>query len=70
MTNRTDADLLQVLLSEVREDLLVDLVVSERRLVFFEAQAPQPSSEVHDKRAPKTPHKASSFRSKGQSRAT
>jgi hypothetical protein len=39
MTNGTDADFLQVLLGEVREDPLVDLVVAECRLVLFEAKA-------------------------------
>jgi hypothetical protein len=48
MTNGTDADFLQVLLGEVREDPLADLVVAECRLVFFEAQAPQPDHDVHD----------------------
>ena len=48
MTNGTDADFLQVLLGEVREDPLVDLVVAESHLVFFEAQAPQPDHNVHD----------------------
>jgi len=31
-----------------REDPLVDLVVAECRLVFFETQAPQPDHNVHD----------------------
>jgi hypothetical protein len=48
MTNGTYADFLQVLLGEAREDLLVDLVVAECCLVFFEAQAPQPDHDVHD----------------------
>ena len=48
MTNRTNADFLQVLLGQVREDPFVDLVVAESRLVFFEAQAPQPDHDVHD----------------------
>jgi hypothetical protein len=48
MTNRTNADFLEVLLGQVRENPLVDLVVAECRLVFFEAQAPQPDHHVHD----------------------
>ena len=48
ITNGTDADFLQVLLCQVREDPLVDLVVAECLLVFFEAQAPQPDNHVHD----------------------
>ena len=41
------ADLLQVLLRQSREDLLVNLVFAEGRLVSFETEAPQPASEVH-----------------------
>ena len=48
MTNRTNADLLQVFLRQVRKDPFVDLVLAECRLVAFEAKAPQPISEVHD----------------------
>ena len=48
MTNGTNADFLQVLLGEVRKDPLVDLVVAECRLVFFEAQAPQPDDYIHE----------------------
>ena len=40
MTDRTNANFLQVLMGQVREDPLVDLVVAECRLVFFEARAP------------------------------
>src|SRR5277367_7162241 len=47
MTDRTNADFLQVLLGQVREDPFVDLVVAESRLVFFEAQAPQPDHHIH-----------------------
>jgi hypothetical protein len=50
MANGTDADFLQVLLCQVREDPLVDFVVAECRLVFFETQAPQPDHDVHDGR--------------------
>ena len=48
MTNWTDANFLQVLRREAREDPLVDLVVAEGHLVFFEAQAPQPDHDIHD----------------------
>jgi hypothetical protein len=48
MTDGTDADFLQVLLCQIREDPLVDFVVAECLLVFFEAQAPQPDNHVHD----------------------
>jgi hypothetical protein len=47
VTDRAHADFLQVLLRKDREDLLVYLVVSECRLVSFEAQAPQPNRDVH-----------------------
>src|ERR1700747_956048 len=50
MANGTDADFLQVLLCQVREDPLVDFVIAECRLVFFEAQVPQPDHNVHDGR--------------------
>jgi hypothetical protein len=47
VTDRTNADFLQVLLCEAREDPLVYLVVAERSLVSFEAQAPQPNHDIH-----------------------
>ena len=47
VTDRTNADFLQVLLREARQDPLVYLVIAECRLVSFEAQAPQPTSDVH-----------------------
>jgi hypothetical protein len=40
VTDRTNADFLQVLLRETREDSLVYLVLAECGLVLFEAQAP------------------------------
>jgi hypothetical protein len=48
MTNRTNADFLQVLLREAPQDPFVNLVLAECGLVSFEAEAPQPISEVHD----------------------
>ena len=48
MPNGRDAELLQVLLRQAREDRLVYLILAECRLVFFEAQAPQPDHNVHD----------------------
>jgi hypothetical protein len=44
---RRDAKLFQVLRREVREDPLVDLIVAECLLVLFEAQGPQPISDIH-----------------------
>ena len=57
MTDRTNADFLQVLLREAREDPLAYLVLSECRLVSFEAKAPQPNRDVHVARPP-TPRNA------------
>jgi hypothetical protein len=48
MTHRTNADFLQVLLREAREDPLVNFVLAECRLVSFETDAPQPVAHVHD----------------------
>src|SRR6185436_12459974 len=48
VTDRTNADFLQVLLRQAREDPLVYLVLAECRLVSFEAQAPQPNRDIHD----------------------
>src|SRR5262249_2354053 len=48
MPNRRDADLLQRVVGEARKNRFVYLVLAEGRLVTFEAEAPQPASEVHD----------------------
>ena len=48
MPECANAKLFEVLGGEAREDPLVDLVVAECRLVFFEAKAPQPDHNVHD----------------------
>ena len=48
MSNNGDANLLQVLSRQVREDRLVNVVVAEDRLVLREAQAPQLNHNVHD----------------------
>jgi hypothetical protein len=47
VTDRTNADFLQVLLREAREDPLAYLVLAECRLVSFEAKTPQPNRDVH-----------------------
>jgi len=47
VSDRTNANFLQVLLRKARKDPLVYLVVSECRLISFEAQAPQPNRDVH-----------------------
>jgi hypothetical protein len=49
MPESADTQLLQILRSQFQEDRLVDLVLPERRLVAFEAKAPQPIHEVHDR---------------------
>ena len=46
VTDRTNADFLQVLLREAGDDPLAYLVLAECRLVSFEAKAPQPN-RVH-----------------------
>jgi hypothetical protein len=48
MTNRADADFLQVLLRQAREDLFVYLVLAERSLILAKAKAPQPNHHIHD----------------------
>src|ERR1700736_459194 len=47
MPNRGDAHLSEVLGGELREDLGVDVVFAECRLVPFKAEAPQPPSDLH-----------------------
>ena len=52
MTDRTNANFLQVLLRQVGQDPSVNLILTECRLVSLEAKAPQPRFKVHDRRAP------------------
>ena len=47
MPNNGDAKILQVLRRQSRQDRVVDLVVAECRLVLFEAEPPQPTSDIH-----------------------
>jgi hypothetical protein len=47
VTDWANADFLQVLLREAREDPLAYLILAECRLVMFEAKAPQPNHDVH-----------------------
>ena len=42
MPDNNDAKVPQVLRRQARQDLLRDLVFAERRLITFEAKAPQP----------------------------
>ena len=48
MADRTNANFLQVLQREAREDPLAYLVLAECPLVLFETHAPQPNRDVHD----------------------
>lgn len=48
MAESVDAQFLQVLGRKARQDLFADLVLAECRLMPFEAQAPQPTCDVHD----------------------
>src|SRR5262245_49634781 len=47
MPDNTDAQILQVVCRQGRQDRLVNLIFAECRLVPFEAKAPQPTSNVH-----------------------
>ena len=46
MTDKADAQILQVLRRQTRQNLPVDRIVAECHLVLFEAQAPQPTVNV------------------------
>ena len=48
MSDRTNAQLLQVLRRQPRQDRIVDLILSECGLVSFEAKTPQPTLDVHE----------------------
>ena len=67
VSNDVDTKVLQVLGCDGRQDRLVYLVLAERRLIPFEAQAPQPTPEVH-KRALNASMCLSSFRRNSVSR--
>jgi hypothetical protein len=47
MPDRPDAKLLQVLRRQTREDGVIDVILAERRLIFFKAKSPQPNSDLH-----------------------
>jgi hypothetical protein len=47
MTDKTDAQIPQVVCRQGRQDRIVDLIFAECRLVPFEAKAPQPTPDVH-----------------------
>src|SRR5260370_32456920 len=48
MSDRTNAQLLQVLGRQPRQDRIVDLILSECGLVSFEAKTPQPTLDVRE----------------------
>jgi hypothetical protein len=48
VSDDNDAKVLQVLGRQTRQDLLIDLVFAERRLIPFKTNAAQPIPEVHD----------------------
>ena len=48
MPDNADAHIFQVLRRQIRQDLLVDLILAERPLVSFKAKGPQPPTYVHD----------------------
>jgi hypothetical protein len=49
MPDQTDAQILQILARQGRQNSIVDRVLAERSLIPFEAEAAQPLSEVHDR---------------------
>jgi hypothetical protein len=55
MPDKYDAKILQVLRRQTRQDRVVDLMLAECRLIFFEAKPPQPTHDVHGG-APREPH--------------
>jgi hypothetical protein len=57
MTNRADADFLQVLCREAWQDLFGNLILAESGLISLKAEAPQPHCHIHDsaQRAPVAP---------------
>ncbi len=47
MPDDADAHILKVFRRQLRQNVLVDLVLAEYRLIPLEAEAPQPTAEVH-----------------------
>ena len=46
-----NAELFQVLIRQIGQDAEVYSVLAENGLVLFEAKAPQPASQIHDRAA-------------------
>jgi hypothetical protein len=47
LSDKSDAKVLQIFRRQTRQDRVVDLIFAEGRLIFFEAEFPQPISDVH-----------------------
>src|SRR5260370_35347409 len=47
MSDSVDTQLFQVLRRQARQDRIVNRVLAECRLILFEAEAPQPTPDVH-----------------------
>src|SRR5260370_35296107 len=47
MSDSVDPQLFQVLRRQARQDRIVNRVLAECRLILFEAEAPQPTPDVH-----------------------
>jgi hypothetical protein len=48
VSNKENAEVLEVLRRQIGQDRLAYLVLAERRLILPEAQAPEPDHHVHD----------------------
>ena len=48
MPDDADAQILQVVRRQIRQDRVVYLVLAERSLILSKAKAPQPDHDVHD----------------------
>src|SRR4051794_67143 len=47
MADRGDANVLEVVGRQVRQQLSIDVILTECRLVLLKAQAPQPLPDIH-----------------------
>ena len=52
MTNRANADFLQILLRELRQDAFVDLVLAKASLILSKAKTSEPVADIPLSRAP------------------
>ena len=46
MTNRANADFLQILLRQLRQDALADLVLAKASLILSKAKASEPVADI------------------------